>query len=75
MSGPWAEEAQLYVRVAAEVKHWPLRIWTDQGLAMVECAECDSGELLVAARPDRAFMIADLAAQVELHIGRCPRNR
>jgi hypothetical protein len=72
MSGQWAEDAPLHVRTGVETSMWPLRIWGDSGAAMVECAECDSGELLVAGSVDRPFVLADLAARVEAHIARCP---
>jgi hypothetical protein len=50
MSGPFAEDARLYMRTAADTALWPLRLWADHGVAMVECAECNNGEVLAATR-------------------------
>lgn len=38
---------------------------------MIECAGCDSGELLVAGPVERPFVLADLTARVEAHSARC----
>jgi len=65
----------LFTQTAAETALWPLRIWADGGIASIECAECDSGQDLMAGRVDRPFMIADLTARVEEHIPKCRRSR
>jgi hypothetical protein len=75
MSGPWAEDGPLHVRTSVQTSLWPLRIWGDSGAAMIECAECDSGELLMAGPVDRLFLLADLTARVEAHIAECPGVR
>ena len=75
MSGPWAETGPLHVRTSADVALWPLELWTDGGEAHIECGECRSGELIVAKVRGRSFMLADLAARVEEHIGKCSGAR
>lgn len=71
MSGPWAEGRPLYVRTAADVSLWPLRIRSGNGVAMVECAECGDGLVLTAGRPGRPFVLAELTALVGTHIATC----
>ena len=75
MSLPFADDRPLHIQTSATVALWPLRIWADNGVATVECAECDSGEVLGAGRDDRPFVLAELAARVEVHLSRCPAAR
>jgi hypothetical protein len=72
MSGPWAETGPLYVRTSIDVALWPLRIWADLGVAMIECGECDVGDILSTDRNATPFAIAELVARLEAHIARCP---
>jgi len=75
MTGASADDAAMHTWTSATVALWPLRLWADNGAAMVECAECDDGRVLAAGRTDRPFMLADLTARVEAHITQCPAAR
>lgn len=66
---------ELFTQTSERTALWPLRLWADNGIATVECAECDSGQVLIAGRSDRPFVIADLTARVEEHISKCRLSR
>jgi Zn ribbon nucleic-acid-binding protein len=75
MSLPFAEDRPLHIQTSATTALWQLRIWADNGVATVECAKCDNGQVLAAGRDDRPFVLADLSARVETHIAVCQAAR
>jgi hypothetical protein len=71
MSGPNSEFAPLHVQPRVDVAFWPLRMLADRGEGHVECAQGDSGDLLVAQVRGKEFMLADLTARFEEHVAKC----
>lgn len=66
---------ELFTQTSERTALWPLRLWASDGIATVECAECHNGQVLMAGRTDRPFVIADLTARVEEHIAKCRMSR
>jgi hypothetical protein len=59
------------VGTSADAALWLLRIRAVDGAAVIECAECESGNGLIAGSNAGAFLIAELVARVEAHITDC----
>lgn len=66
---------ELFTETAVETALWPLRIWSDNGIGVIECGECDAGQIIAVGRYDRPILLAELLAKVEEHIPNCTRVR